>query len=253
MLEFRGNDYILSCNDNIIILTNNVIKLKKLKKQTIDFDVEYLWVNRIKFIKADLFALGSICLTHELLGEAEYLNFKFGILNNSNALKIYNLIKDRVKESKAKKQQKEEEVCNLKALQENERLKKIEYQKVNNPDEYQRKKALCEDIFKEYTALFKTLSNSDFDIYDKVQVIKECNRKLDVIYTTNFYNDCFDEFVIDEEKERVNKKAIAILNKYIKDERDSGAENCDIDITQFSDDLDFIYDWISEKDEKLNK
>lgn len=47
--------------------------------------------------------------------------------------------------------------------------------------------------------------------------------------------------------------AKSFINSYIKDERENDSDDYMIDITQFSFDLDFISDYIYEKDEKLNK
>ena len=54
-----------------------------------------------------------------------------------------------------------------------------------------------------------------------------------------------------EEMEQIEKKAKSVINAYIKEEKENGAYY--IDIIQFADDLDFISDWIYEKDEKLNQ
>jgi hypothetical protein len=135
-------------------------------------------------------------------------------------------------------------------FQDEERQKKIEEQKINNPDEYQRKVQLCEIILKEYHDLYKTISKIE-DLEEKITILKECYRKLEVIQTTHYYNGCFR--TIDEEIKQISKKAISVLNAYIKSEKEDGIDDFTIDILQFAEDLDFISDWIYEKDEKLNK
>lgn len=135
-------------------------------------------------------------------------------------------------------------------IQHTERMEIIKEKKVIDPAEYQRKAKLCEVIIKEYNDLYKTISDADV-IEEKIQILQECYRKLDVIQTTHHYNGCFRS--VDEEIDQISKMAISVLNSYIKSEQEEGVDDHMIDIVQFEDDLAFISDWIFEKDERLNR
>lgn len=110
---------------------------------------------------------------------------------------------------------------------------------------------MCIDIHNEYVQLLKDYKDADID--DKVYILKECHRKLSVMETTIHKYKCYDELDIYDELEKIEKMAKSFINSYIKDERENGSDDYMIDITQFSFDLDFISDYIYEKDEKLNK
>lgn len=110
---------------------------------------------------------------------------------------------------------------------------------------------MCKDIHKEYNNLLKQYKDADTD--RKVYILKECYRKLDVMDTTISKYRCYYELDTYEEMEKIEKKAKSFINAYIKDQREDGFEDYEIDVTQFSDDLDFICDYIYDKDEKLNK
>ncbi len=130
-------------------------------------------------------------------------------------------------------------------------------------EELNRLKGMCTDIYKEYKDLMKKYSklddcdSDDFeDVVDEnVYILKECYRKLDVARTTiEHYNlqedvsyDVYGEMV------KVMKKAESFINAYIKYQRTENIDDDMIDVMQFTDDLNFIFDYIYEKDEKLNK
>ncbi len=120
-----------------------------------------------------------------------------------------------------------------------------------SPEQFDKMKNMCIDIHKEYKTLLKNYTGADTD--ERVYILKECYRKLDVMETTINKYDCYSDIDIYEEQEKIEKKAKSFINAYIKEERENGSEDYEIDITQFSDDLDFIWDYITEKDEKLNK
>lgn len=133
---------------------------------------------------------------------------------------------------------------------ENLRKAEIERKKLEEPEEYKRKADLCSTIYAEYESLLSTLRDTD-DILEKGEILKECYRKLDVINTTHYNNDCFRD--VDDDIEKIEKKAQSILSSYITQQRKDGAENDEIDILQFEYEFDFISDWIYEKDEQLNR
>ena len=118
-------------------------------------------------------------------------------------------------------------------------------------EEFERLRTMCMDIHKEYKDLLKGYSGQSER--GKVHTLKECWRKLEVIETTVNKYGCYDEISMYEEYEKIEKKARSFINAYIRDEREDGKENYEIDIMQFSNDLEFISDFIYEKDEKLNK
>lgn len=118
-------------------------------------------------------------------------------------------------------------------------------------EEFERLRTMCMDIHEEYKDLLKGYSGQSER--GKVHTLKECWRKLEVIETTVNKYGCYDEISMYEEYEKIEKKARSFINAYIRDEREDGKENYEIDIMQFSNDLEFISDFIYEKDEKLNK
>jgi len=118
-------------------------------------------------------------------------------------------------------------------------------------EEFKRLQDMCAEIHREYKDLLKGYSNEDTD--GKCYVLKECWRKLDVIETTVLKHHCYDDIDIYDEQEKIEKKARSFINSYIKEERESGSDDYMIDVLQFMDSLDFISDYIFEKDEKLNK
>lgn len=120
-----------------------------------------------------------------------------------------------------------------------------------SPEQFDKMKNMCIDIHKEYKTLLKSYSDADTD--ERVYILKECYRKLDVMETTINKYDCYSDIDIYDEREKIEKKAKSFINAYIKEERENGSEDYEIDVTQFSDNLDFIWDYITEKDEKLNK
>lgn len=120
-----------------------------------------------------------------------------------------------------------------------------------DPEQFDKMKNMCIDIHKEYKDLLKGYSKSEPE--DKVYILKECYRKLDVMETTIDKYKCYYDIDIYDEREKIEKKARSFINAYIKEERESGSDDYMIDVTQFSTDLDFISDYIYEKDEKLNK
>ena len=120
-----------------------------------------------------------------------------------------------------------------------------------SPEQFDKMKNMCIDIHEEYNDLLKKYNKSDTD--ERIHILKECYRKLDVMETTIDKYDCYDDIDIYDEREKIEKKAKSFINAYIKEERENGSEDYEIDVTQFSDDLDFIWDYITEKDEKLNK
>lgn len=119
------------------------------------------------------------------------------------------------------------------------------------PEQYERMRKMCEDIHKEYKELLKEYRDSDNE--GKVYILSECYRKLNVMESTVNKYKCYYELDIYDEFEKIEKKARSFINAYIKEEREDGNEDYMIDVIQFSDDLDFISDYIYEKDEKLNR
>jgi len=119
------------------------------------------------------------------------------------------------------------------------------------PEQYERMAEMCKDIHKEYKALLKDYSGASIE--SKVYILCECYRKLSVIETTVLKYKCYYDIDVYDEYEKIEKKARSFINAYIKDEREAGNDDYMIDVTQFAIDLDFISDYIYEKDEKLNK
>lgn len=120
-----------------------------------------------------------------------------------------------------------------------------------SPEQYERMAEMCKDIHKEYKDLLKDYSGSDTE--GKVYILKECYRKLDVIETTVSKYKCYYDIDVYDEYEKIEKKARSFINAYIKSEREAGNDDYMIDVIQFADDLDFISDYIYEKDDKLNR
>lgn len=157
-------------------------------------------------------------------------------------------------ELKILQQQKEEQ--RLKAIKEyEEKQKQKEMFKIEHKEEFDRITQLCKDVHNEYKELLKEYRGLDIE-YDEdrmVYILKECYRKLEVIQERQEKYDCYKELFMFEEMEKIEKKAKAFINKYIKTKKEEGYDNDMIDIMQFADDLDFINGFIYEKDEKLNK
>lgn len=120
-----------------------------------------------------------------------------------------------------------------------------------SPEQYERMANMCTEIHKEYKDLLKGYSDSDTE--RKVYILKECYRKLDVMETIIDKYKCYSDIDVYDEYEKIEKKGKSFINSYIKDEREAGNDDYMIDVTQFSDELAFISDYIYEKDEKLNK
>ena len=120
-----------------------------------------------------------------------------------------------------------------------------------SPEKYEKMRKMCEDIHKEYKELLKEYRDSDNE--GKVYILSECYRKLNVMESTVNKYKCYYELDVYDEFEKIEKKARSFINAYIKEEREDGNEDYMIDVIQFSDDLDFISDYIYEKDEKLNR
>ena len=162
--------------------------------------------------------------------------------------------KQKELEEELENQKKEEQ--RLKTLQEMEKKKKKrEMFKIENKKEYERLNSLCKDIHNEYKDLLKEYSELDID-YDqsKMQnILKECYRKLEVIQEYQENYDCYSQLYVLGEMDKVKNKAKTFINKYIKLQKENGYDNDTIDVMQFYDDLWFIYDYIDEKYEKLNK
>ena len=118
-------------------------------------------------------------------------------------------------------------------------------------EKFNKMKNMCKDIHKEYKELLKEYK--DADTHEKVYILKECYRKLDVMQTTVLTYNCYDDLDTFEEMEKIEKKAKSFINAYIKEQREENFEDYEIDVTQFVNDLDFIDDYIYEKDSKLNK
>jgi hypothetical protein len=110
---------------------------------------------------------------------------------------------------------------------------------------------MCIDIHKEYNNLLKEYKDADTE--GKEYILSECYRKLEVIESTINKHKCYYDIDLYDEYEKIDKKAKSFINSYIKQERENGFDDYMIDVTQFSDSLDFISDYIWEKDEKLNK
>lgn len=160
-------------------------------------------------------------------------------------------------EKEAREAERQREKTQQKAAETTEKVKSepIEVKPVQkvevSAEEFERLRAMCIDIHNEYNNLLKGYSGQSER--GKVHTLKECWRKLEVIETTANKYGCYDEINMYEEYEKIEKKARSFINAYIRNEREDGKENYDIDIMQFTDDLDFISDFIYEKDEKLNK
>lgn len=118
-------------------------------------------------------------------------------------------------------------------------------------EQYEKMRLMCSELHKEYKTLLKEYKDSDES--GKVYILKECYRKLNVLDSTVSKYKCYYDIDAYEEFEKIEKKAKSFINAYIKEQREAGNDDYMIDVTQFSDDLEFISDYIYEKDEKLNK
>lgn len=182
-----------------------------------------------------------------------------GIVSFIIAGVYYKKYKDLLKES----EQKIENSDTVPAVEEvaepfTEEISEVEEsEEIEEPEEpitqerFDEMKNMCSDIHKEYKELLKGYSGADTD--RKVYILKECYRKLAVMESTILKYNCYDEIDLYGEAEKIEKKAKSFINSYIKEEREDGAEDFMIDIIQFVDDLSFIYEYIYDKDEKLNK
>lgn len=122
----------------------------------------------------------------------------------------------------------------------------------NNPAEYERLHNMCADIVKEYKELLKQYKNLDpadeCDALSMASILKECYRKMDVLATTIIWHDCYNDLEPYDEMEKIEKRAKSLINAYARE------NNGDyLDLSQFSDSLWFISDYIYDKEEKLNK
>lgn len=137
------------------------------------------------------------------------------------------------------------------AEKEEEKVEESQKQEIEpiTEEEFNRLKNMCCDIHKEYKELLKGYKDADID--GKVYILKECHRKLSVIESTVYKHKCYYDINIYDELEKIEKKAKTFINTYIRDQREAGYDDYMIDVTQF--DLDFISDYIYEKDTKLNK
>lgn len=165
--------------------------------------------------------------------------------------------KQRIEENQQREleiKQKEQKTLNyLKEMEEKEKQKKLF--KLGHKEEFDRLNSLCKDIHNEYKELLREYKGLEIeDEQEKMlYILKECYRKLEVIQERQEEYDCYNELFVYDEMEKIKKKAKTFINKYIKLQKEEGYDNDMIDIMQFYDDLYFIYDYIDEKYEKLNK
>lgn len=148
------------------------------------------------------------------------------------------------------------EIARIQAAAAEKERKRIQAVK-EDPAEMERLTNMCADISAEYKQLLKEYRDLDIsdddDIDSMVHILKECYRKMDVIETT------VQKYQVDvaldpwEETEKIEKKAKAFINKYIRQQKDEGFLDYEIDVMQFDPDLDFINDYIYAKDDKLNR
>lgn len=126
-----------------------------------------------------------------------------------------------------------------------------------NPAEMERLANMCADISAEYKQLLKKYQNLDIsednDIDSMVHILKECYRKMDVIATTISTYRVAVALDPWNEIEKIEKKAKAFINGYIRQQRNNDFFDYEIDVLQFANDLDFINDYIYDKDDKLNR
>lgn len=167
------------------------------------------------------------------------------------------LEKERLEKEKKEDEQRKKEQRELerKRLAE-EYIAKVQACKervANDPDEFNRLNNLCATIHSEYKALLKEYNSLDFeDDQDRMQyILKECYRKLSVISTNIEYYDCYDKIDLDAEIEKVERKAKTFVNKYIAYEKEQGTPKDEIDLSDLYEDLDFITDYLFEKENKL--
>lgn len=122
----------------------------------------------------------------------------------------------------------------------------------NNPEEYERLHNMCCDIAAEYKELISRYADyepsSDSAALKMAGILGECYRKMDVLATTILWHDCYNGLDPYDEMEKIEKKAKTLVNTYAKYNHGDY-----IDLGMFTDDLDFISDYIYEKEEKLNK
>jgi len=244
----KNNDgvYSLMCSEKGIEVHPNKVVIVDRKIPALSKKLEFRYLESINIIQSSRKERGCLIFTEKLCTKPTKLSFDHSL--NESINEIYKIAVQNFEAFKAEQERMEQE---RKRRLEEEEKKRIEFiidQKQNNPKEYERKAKLCETIYNEYKELLKQLKDAE-DIYEKIDILKECFRKLDVINTTHHYNDCY-RYMTDE-MEQIEKKAKSVINTYIKEEKENGADY--IDIIQFVDDLDFISDWIYEKDEKLNR
>lgn len=123
----------------------------------------------------------------------------------------------------------------------------------NDPDEFKRLQDLCATIHSEYKTLLKEYNSLEFeDDQDRMlYILKECYRKLTVISTNIEYYDCYDKIDLDAELEKLERKAKTYINKYIAYEKEQGTPKDEIYLSDFYEDLNFVSDYLFEKESKL--
>lgn len=136
-----------------------------------------------------------------------------------------------------------------KEREEHERKKaKIE----SDPNEYARYEKMCSDIHNEYKELLSEYRDMEVgeDAEKMIYILNECYRKMEVLGNIEGLGVIYDKLNHWDEKEKIEKKAKTFVNKYIKYHKDIGYDDYMIDVMSL--DLDFIIDYLMEKDRKLN-
>lgn len=106
------------------------------------------------------------------------------------------------------------------------------------------------------------MSNLAFlDRYEKlISEYNQCDIEYDANQMTLLLRQCWDElnrldkagFILTSEYERTERMAKSFINKYIKNDlQNCGLSPMAVDVTQFADVLDFISDYIYDKDTEL--
>lgn len=233
-------------------LTKKEIIVKKtVKKFFITKNVEEKIIENEIIIKyhpnciSDEIKQVTVIVENDELGKAKTVVSKLNkLIEDKNQLEIQ-------KKEEEERKRKEREEAKREHL---EKVKRCREKVENDEQEFKRLNKLCADIHKEYKNLLKKYSTLDIEIDEDlmVETLKELWRKLSVIETNIEYYDCYDDIDIELEQDKVRKKAHTFINKYIKREREDGVDKEDIDLYIFYDDLDFIYDYISDKEDKLS-
>jgi|GEM_PF-2745343 len=262
--------YSLMCPKKGIEVHPDKVVIVDRKLPVLSKKLEFRYLESINIIQSSRKERGCLIFTEKFYTKPTKLSFDHSLNESINEIykiavqnfEAFKAEQERMEqERKAKLEQEQKQIQFIENYEERERIeqghktlleeqeqKRIQNQKKNNPKEYERKAKLCETIYNEYKELLKQIKETD-DIYEKIDILKECYRKLDVIDRIHHHNDCYRYMT--EEMEQVEKKAKSVINAYIKEEKENGAYY--IDIIQFADDLDFISNWIYEKDEKLNQ